>query len=134
MKRSIGTFFAGLLTWVVVVSLIDRGLRLLIPGYVVAESQLQFTLGMMAARLGMAALTSLVAGAVVGVLSSSVRLPWLLGALILAVFLPEHIHVWHQLPVWYHLTFLLTLVPLVVLGAHLTRRAHGSAEVALPRT
>ena len=131
MKQAIGTFFAGLLTWVVVVSLIDRGLRLLIPGYVVAESQLQFTLGMTAARLGMAALTSLIAGAVMGLLSSNARVPWIVGALILAAFLPEHIRVWHQLPAWYHLTFLLTLVPLVALGAHLMRRVHSTREEAL---
>jgi hypothetical protein len=126
MKRAIGAFFAGLLSWAVVVSLIDRGLRLLIPGYAVAEPQLQFTLTMMLARLGMAALTSVIAGAVVGLLSSSARVPWILGALILAVFLPEHIHIWHDFPAWYHLTFLLPLVPLVVLGAHLTRHVHGS--------
>jgi hypothetical protein len=131
MKRAIGAFFAGLLSWVGVVSLIDRGFRLLIPGYVVAEPQLQFTLTMMAARLGMAALASIIAGAVVGLLNSSARVPWILGALILAAFLPEHIHVWHQLPAWYHLTFLVTLVPLVVLGATASKWAAGETEGSL---
>jgi hypothetical protein len=29
--------------------------------------------------------------------------------------------IWHVFPVWYHLTFLLTLVPLIVLGARVTQ-------------
>jgi len=122
MKRSILAFFCGLLAWILIVSILDRALRVLIDGYSAAEPHLTFTLPMMAARLTMAAVTSLLAGAVVGAVApSSARTPWALGLLVLAAFLPEHIYVWNQLPVWYHLTFLLTLVPLVVIGARLPR-------------
>ena len=49
-------------------------------------------------------------------------MPWLVGAILLAIFIPEHVlQLWQKFPVWYHLTFLITLVPLVVLGAHLAR-------------
>ena len=34
----------------------------------------------------------------------------------LAVFIPQHIALWHTFPLWYHLTFLLSLVPLTYLG------------------
>jgi len=42
-----------------------------------------------------------------------------LGAIILAAFIPAHIQIWAKFPVWYHLVFLATLVPLVALGSAL---------------
>jgi len=122
MKRAILAFLAGLVTWLLVVSVLDRGLRIALAGYAVAEPKMTFTLGMMAARLTIAAVTSVIAGAVAGWISrGSVRVACVVGAILLAVFLPEHVRLWNAFPIWYHLTFLVTLVPLVVLGSWLTR-------------
>ena len=38
------------------------------------------------------------------------------GALLLLIFIPEHISLWDKFPIWYHLTFLTSLVPLAVVG------------------
>jgi hypothetical protein len=123
MKRAALAFFAGLLIWIIVVSLIDRVLRLSIAGYAAAEPVLTFTLGMMAARLGMAAVTSVIAGAAMGLLAPAMkRTAWILGVVILVFFIPIHVRLWHAFPVWYHLTFLLPLAPLIALGAWLTSR------------
>jgi hypothetical protein len=121
MNRAFIAFIVGLFTWIVVVSLIDRMLRVSLAGYAAAEPVLTFTLGMMAARLSMAAVTSLIAGAAVGLVApADTRAPWILGAVFLIVFIPVHIRIWHALPVWYHLTFLVPLAPLIALGAWLT--------------
>jgi hypothetical protein len=32
-------------------------------------------------------------------------------------FVPLHIAIWNKFPVWYHLTFLLTIIPAVLVGA-----------------
>jgi hypothetical protein len=84
---------------------------------------MSFTLGMMAARLTIGALSSLAAGAVTAwIAPGSAYVGWILGALLLAAFLPEHVlRLWHTFPLWYHLTFLVTLIPLIALGAWLTR-------------
>ena len=120
MKRAIVAFLAGLLTWIVVVSLLDRGLRLAIPGYAAVEPQMSFTLGMMAARLAIAAVTSLIAGAVTGrIAGAGSRMGWILGLILFALFIPVHVRLWHSFPVWYHLTFLGTLAPLIALGSRL---------------
>jgi hypothetical protein len=122
MKRSILALIAGLVLWVLVASLLNRGLRAGLPGYVSAEPAMTFTLGMKIARLVLGALASLAAGAAVGRIAPSRRsLPWILGAIILAAFIPIHVQLWAKFPVWYHLVFLGTLVPLVALGAALTR-------------
>jgi len=73
MKRSIIAGLAGLLTWIVVGSVIDRVLRLSLPNYSTAEHTLQFTLSMKWARLLMAIVTSVAAGAVTGWISQSSR-------------------------------------------------------------
>jgi hypothetical protein len=123
MKRAILAFVVGLLTWVIVVSLIDRVLRLSLAGYAAAEPKFSFTLGMMAARLAMAAVTSLIAGIVVGAIApASKRTPWILGLVLLAVFIPIHVSLLHVFPIWYHVTFLVTLAPLIALGAWLLPR------------
>ena len=120
MKRSIPAVVAGLVTWVVVASVLDRLLRLTLAGYAAAEPQMTFTLAMMAARLTIGGLSSLAAGAVAGVITApGARAPWVLGVILLAAFVPEHVMIWKSLPPWYHLIFLVSLVPLTVLGAHL---------------
>ena len=136
MKRSILACLAGLLTWIIVVSLINRLLRLTLPDYHAAEQTLQFTLGMKWARLVMAIVTSLAAGAVTGWISPSSRWPpWIVGVIVLAMFLPAHIAIWSRFPVWYHLTFLLTIVPAVLIGALLAsgRKKNLSDVYAVPR-
>jgi hypothetical protein len=131
MKRPILAFVAGLLLWVVLISLLNRGLRAFVAGYAAAEPVYSFTLGMMAARLMIAALASLGAGALAAwIAPASPRVPLLLGLLLLLSFIPIHVRLWSFFPFWYHLTFLGTLVPLVALGAWLIRvRAPAGAPV-----
>jgi hypothetical protein len=123
MWRTIGAIIAGLVGWAVIVTVINWGLRLGIPGYRLAEPTLVFTLGMKIARLTMAAVTSIAAGALVRVIAPQSRVaPWIVGLVILALFLPAHVQLWHRFPIWYHLSFLVPLAPLVALGAWLVRR------------
>ena len=118
MKRSIFACLTGLLTWIVVVSVINRVLRLSMPNYTAAEHTLQFTLAMKWARLLMAIVTSVAAGAVTSWISQSSRwAPLIVGGVVLAMFLPLHIAIWNKFPAWYHLTFLLTIIPAVLGGA-----------------
>jgi hypothetical protein len=122
MLRAVGSIVAGLVTWAVVVTLLDFGLRAAIPGYHAAEATLQFTLAMKIGRLTEAALTSIAAGVVVSLIAPSRKwAPWATGLIILAMFLPEHVKLWTRFPVWYHLSFLVPLVPLVALGGVLAR-------------
>jgi hypothetical protein len=40
--------------------------------------------------------------------------------LLLVVFIPQHIMLWDKFPVWYPLTFLVSLVPLTYMGGNIT--------------
>ncbi len=68
-----------------------------------------FTLPMKIARLSIAVVASLAAGAVARIVAPASRwVPWIAGGALLAMFLPVHLlYVWSKFPVWYHLTFLL---------------------------
>ncbi len=122
MWRTVGSIVAGFFAWGLVVTVLNFGLRAAIPGYHAAEATLQFTLAMMAGRLIEAAIASLAAGAIVRWIAPSTKwAPWVVGLVILAMFLPVHVRLWNTFPVWYHLSFLVPLVPLVVLGSRLMR-------------
>jgi len=124
MWRKVLAVFVGFLAWWLVVSLLNRGLRLWLPGYSAVEQSLQFTLTMKIARLTMAAATSLIAGAIVRAIAPDSRwAPWIVGLALLALFLPVHYNLWNRFPVWYHLSFLIPLAPLVVVGAAIWPRA-----------
>jgi hypothetical protein len=126
MWRTVLGVIAGLVAWIAVATVLDIGLRQLIPGYHQAEPVLAFTLTMKIARLSLAVISSLAAGAVVRAIAPASRLaPWIVGLVLLAVFLPEHIRIGARLPLWYHLFFLVTLAPLVALGAEGWTRARG---------
>src|SRR4029453_12607640 len=107
MWRTVSSIVAGLVGWVVVVTLLNFGLRLAIPGYHAAEPGMTFTLAMMIGRLTIGALGSVSAGALVrGKAPARPWAPWIAGLILLALFVPEHIRLWSRFPVWYHLTFL----------------------------
>jgi hypothetical protein len=129
MWRTVSSVVVGLLVWGLVVTLLNFGLRAAIPDYRAAEATLRFTLAMKAGRLIEAAAASLAAGAVVGWIAPTAKwASWAVGLVILAMFLPVHVKLWNTFPVWYHLAFLVPLVPLVVLGASLRPRQMVAGE------
>jgi hypothetical protein len=123
MWRTILSIIAGLVAWACVATLLNFGLRLGLPGYTQAEPAMAYTLAMKIARLLLAAVSCLAACAVVRAIAPASRAaPWAVGLILLALFLPVHIQLWTKFPIWYHLTFLVSLAPLVVLGAAALRR------------
>ena len=78
--------------------------------------RLSFTLPMKLTRLSIGALTTGAAGAVTALIARSSWTAVVTGALLLLIFIPVHISLWDKFPIWYHLTFLTSLVPLAVVG------------------
>ena len=92
MWRTTFGVVGGLVTWAAVATVIDIGVRVALPGYRAAEPLLAFTLAMKIARLTLAAVASLAAGYAARAIAPASRFaPWLVGLVLLALFLPEHI-------------------------------------------
>jgi hypothetical protein len=103
---------AGLAVWLVLASVAGLILRAAWPEYAQVATSMTFTLSMKIARLAIGALATVAAGVVTRAVARSTAAGAVVGAILLAIFVPEHVKLWDKFPVWYHLTFLLSLVPL----------------------
>lgn len=122
MTRKIVAVVLGLGAWFVLATVCDRLMRLVWPSYAAAVPTFTFTLGMLFARLAIGAASTLTAGRVAAAIARGHRATVaVLGVLLLAVFIPGHVAIWPNFPVWYHLVFLASLVPLTLLGARAGR-------------
>ena len=127
MKRATLGVVAGLAVWVAIATVAGRIMRAAWPAYASVADAMTFTLPMMFWRLAIGALATLSAGWVTAIVAPrSILARLITGALLLVVFIPEHIMLWDTFPVWYHLTFLVSLVPLAYVGGKVSAAGHGS--------
>jgi hypothetical protein len=117
-KRIVGIVLA-LLVWAAAATLAGVVMRTAWPAYASVADALTFTLPMMIARLSIGAAATVLMGAVAVAVSRWSAAAWASGAIVLLAFLPQHISIWEKFPVWYHLTFLFSLIPLAFLGGRL---------------
>jgi len=121
--KTIGAAIAALVTWFFVATVLNLALRASWPHYHEAETAFNFTLAMKLARLVLGAISSLGAGFVAAWIDKDrMKAATLTGIVLLGLFIPGHYLLWSKFPIWYHLTFLASLLPLTLLGAGLYRR------------
>ncbi len=129
MMRAIAAIVGGLGSWVLIATAANVVVRMAWPGYSDVEISMQFTVGMMLARLMVGVLSSLGAGlAVAWISKGDNRATWALAGILLAVFIPVHYGLWERFPIWYHVAFLTSLAVMPPVGGllhsrHATRRA-----------
>jgi uncharacterized membrane protein len=122
MGRQIVGTIAGIIAWLVIVTVLNRVLRYSWSDYAAVETAMTFTVPMMIARLAISGISSILSGAVATFIGRERVKPSLgAGVVLLVVFIPFHYMLWHRFPVWYHLTFLASLVLLSLLGGRLVR-------------
>lgn len=122
MGRNVLGVVAGLVGWVIVASVAGLIMRQSWPAYASVASAMTFTLPMMIARLLIGALATLSMGFVTALITRSGTTRLIAGVLLLIVFIPQHVMLWDKFPIWYHLTFLLSLVPLTYVGGQIAER------------
>lgn len=123
MLKSILGIVVAVVTWFVVATIGNWILRAALPGYSAVEVSMNFTLSMMICRLLLGLVSSLGAGFVcVAIAGAGSVGPKIAAAIMLILFLPVHYMLWTKFPIWYHLFFLLSLVPTILIGAALKRQ------------
>jgi hypothetical protein len=122
MAKNIIGVIIGLVAWLAVATVAGLIMRATWPAYASVAEAMTFTLPMMIARLSIGALATIVMGFVTARITRSAVAQLLPGILLLIAFIPQHILLWHKFPLWYHLCFLLTLVPLTYLGNRIAQR------------
>jgi hypothetical protein len=129
-KKTLGVV-AGLAVWIAVVSVAGVIMRASWPAYARVADAMTFTFPMLAARLSIGALATLAAGLVTATIAPlSVLTRLMPGVLLVIAFIPVHVMLWDRFPVWYHLAFLLSLVPLSYLGGTMTIGLNGDHRTA----
>lgn len=120
MVRILAGAVAGAIVWLVAVTILNFGLRYGWPEYHAVEKSMAFTLPMMIARLSESGISSIVCGIIAALIGRDrLQPPAIAGMILLFVFLPVHYGLWNRFPIWYHLTFLVSLVMLSILGGRL---------------
>ena len=121
MKRKVLGVVAGLVVFVVVATIAGLIMRAAWADYARVAEAMTFTLPMMIARLSIGAIATIAAGWTTAVIVRQSRLARLMpGLVLLLLFVPQHVRLWNAFPAWYHLTFLISIVPLIHLGGTLS--------------
>jgi hypothetical protein len=110
----------AVVAWFVTAVVGNLLIRAVLPGYAGVEVDMNFTLPMKLCRLALALVASLCAGAVCAAIAGrNSHAAKVAGCGLLLFFLPVHYSLWDKFPVWYHLFFLVTLAPAVLVGSAL---------------
>lgn len=122
MLRLILGVVAGVVGWLVVVIALSLLLRGVAPDISTALN-VHATTTALAGRLAISFLGSLLGGLAAALASGErSRAPMIAGVLLLLCWGYYHVTmIWHQFPLWYHLTFLVSLPLLSVLGGRFAR-------------
>jgi hypothetical protein len=124
MKRGVLSVITGLVVWVGITILVGFVMRAAWTEYAAVADAMRFTLPMMLARLLIGAVATVAAGWVTaGIAKRSVLASAITGVILLAAFIPQHISLWNTFPIWYHATFLCSLIPLSYLGGTIAARS-----------
>jgi hypothetical protein len=123
MGKRVLAVVAGLVVWVIGVTIAGLIMRGTWPAYAAVADAMTFTLPMMFARLLIGGLATVASGWVAAfVARQSTAAALAAGVILLVLFVPQHVMLWVRFPVWYHLTFLGSLVPLAYLGGRIATR------------
>lgn len=129
MLRSIFAVIVAVVTWFVVATIGNWILRAALPDYSAVEASMNFTLTMMICRLILGLVSSLCAGFVCATIARNRVAPKVAAVIMLILFLPIHYMLWPKFPIWYHLFFLITLAPTILIGAAFKRNVGASREM-----
>jgi hypothetical protein len=123
MLKAILGVVVGLMVFLAVATIGGLILRFSWPAYASVAAAMTFTLPMLITRLSIGAIATLSAGLVTALIARlSIRATLATGVVLLLGFVPQHIVIWARFPAWYHLTFLLSLLPLTYLGGRAAQR------------
>ncbi len=123
MGRIIGGVVVGFIVWSIIWMGSHEILALVSDRYAAAVIEGQFTTGDLIIALFRSALASVVAGwAAVMIAGEFSKTAVALGVLLLVVGILVQISSWSMFPVWYHLVFLVSLIPVTIAGGRIARK------------
>ena len=121
MKIILG-IVAGFFVWSILWVGIDAVLKGVWTGYNESVEARSFSPAMLIVPLILSAVCSIISGFVAALIArENSKSPLILGVLLLVVGIFVQMGVWKKIPLWYHLTFWVLLIPMTVFGGKLIR-------------
>jgi Na+-driven multidrug efflux pump len=122
MAKMVLGIIVGFLVWSVLWVGSEPVIAAVAPDMAPDESLSNVTSGYLILKVVLSVLFSVVAGYLSAVVADeNSRTPLILAFLLLLVGIGIQASIWDRLPVWYHLTFLVLLVPLTVAGGKMRK-------------
>ncbi len=119
LKIALGVI-VGFLVWSILWVGFDALLRAVLTSYDESVKAMTFSSLMLILLLVLSAVVSTISGFIAALISKeNSKSPLILGILLLIVGVIVQMGVWEKIPLWYHLTFWILLVPMTVLGGRL---------------
>ncbi len=120
MARLILGAIVGAIVWFLGVTVLGFAVGHAWPEMAAIKDMTRLTVPMLATRLCVSAVASIISGLAAALIGKEgFKAPLAAGALLLVVFVPYHMTIWHNFPIWYHLTFFVSLPLLSLLGGKL---------------
>ena len=108
-------------------------LRAVWPDYALADPEKAYTLTMLFVRLVIFSTMIAATAGVATLVAGDKRVSWIAGGLILALSIPPHLYpgyVWDDYPAWYHIGYLLSILPIAALAGRVVRQIIPGAFLA----
>ena len=128
----VAAVLAGFATWIIIGGAGFFLLRTFSSSYALAEPTKAYTLPMLLSRLTVGVVCTLAAGAVATVTAKGARVAsYCLSVFLFLLSAPIHLPIhlpfyfrssWTDYPLWYHVAFLVPLMPLTIFGGYLATR------------
>ncbi len=110
----------GFVVWSILWVGVDAILRAVWTNYDESIKAMTFSSSMLIVPLVLSAVVSIISGFVAALISrENSKSSLILGILLLIVGIFVQMSVWDKIPLWYHLTFLILLIPMTILGGKL---------------
>ncbi|MFL0797382.1 MAG: hypothetical protein K6L73_07810 [Cellvibrionaceae bacterium] len=112
----------GFVAWAIVGVIGLLSLKLAWADYAASVDTFSFTASMLWARLVVGVLSSFAAGWAAYIFTKTHKSPWVLGVPLLVYCAYMHFGVlWDSFPAWFHFIYVLSLLPLIILGGRVAR-------------
>ncbi len=122
MLRIILGIVAGFIVWSILWVGFDALLRAVWTGYDESVKAMTFSSSMLIVPLVLSAVVSIISGFVAALIArENAKSPLILGILLVVVGVIVQLGVWDKIPLWYHLTFWILLIPMTILGGKLKK-------------
>jgi hypothetical protein len=120
MLKIILGIIAGFVVWSILWVAGDAVLRAVWTSYDESVKAMNFSFAMLIVPLILSAVVSIISGYIAALIAGeNSKSPLILGIILLIVGVLVQMSVWEQIPLWYHLTFWILLVPMTILGGKL---------------